>query len=75
MDKRAPFMHITNFPPKELSAREIWVECKVQPAAERRFTLVKDPVVVTGVYLKRPDQAKALAYGFLLALFVVAFLE
>lgn len=42
---------------------------------ERRFAFLKDPIIVTGVYLKRPDRAQALAYVFLRALLVAAFLE
>lgn len=75
MGKRVPFVPMPNVPAKELSARGVLVGYKSQPALNRRFASLKGPAMVTGVYLNRPDLAKALAYVLLLALPVAAFLE
>lgn len=75
LEVQAPFVLITNVPRQELAAPDILMEYKRQPSVERRFAFLKDPVIVDGIYLKRPDRAYALGFVFLLALLVAAFLE
>ena len=74
-DKRALFVLITNVPASRRSTVEVLREYKNQPSVERRFAFLQDPVIVDGIYLKRPDRAYALAFVFLLALLVAAYLE
>lgn len=74
-DKRALFVLITNVPASRRSTVEVLREYKNQPSVERRFAFLQDPVIVDGIYLKRPDRAYALAFVFLSALLVAAYLE
>src|SRR5690606_24733454 len=46
-----------------------------QAAVERRFRFLKHPLLVDGVYVQSPRRAEALAYVFLIALFVAAYIE
>lgn len=75
LEQQAAFVLITNVPAEELSDPDVSREFKNQPSVERRFSFLKDPVIVDGIYLKRPDWAYFLGFVFLLALLVAALLE
>jgi len=74
-EAQAYFVLITNVPSDALPAAEVLREYKGQVSVERCFSFLKDPVIVDGIYLKRPERAYALGFVFLLALLVAAFLE
>ena len=75
LEEPSYFVLITNVPRDQLPAEEVLREYKGQVSVQRRFAFLKDPVIVDGIYLKRPDRAYALAFVFVLALLVAAYLE
>ncbi len=66
---------LSDVPREELSAVEVLKAYKQQPVVEQPFALLKSPMLIDGIYLKRPDRAFALAHVFLMALLVAAVLQ
>lgn len=73
--RESAFVLITTLSEELYSDREILEEYKNQAAVERRFRFLKHPLLVDGVYVQSPRRAEALAYVFLIALFVAAYIE
>jgi hypothetical protein len=60
---------------------EAWESARVlqtykgQAAAETRFRLLKDPVILDAMYVKQPSRVEALGVVFVMALFIYGLLE
>lgn len=73
--RESAFVLITTLDEAHYSDHEILEEYKSQEAVERRFRFLKHPLLVDGIYVQSSRRAEALAYVFLLALLVAAFIE
>jgi len=74
--KMGTFVLITTEPEDVCSDIEILEEYKQQTAVETRFRNLKSqPNIVDSIYVKSKRRAEALAYVFLLALIVAAYIE
>ncbi|MEW6522196.1 MAG: hypothetical protein AB1445_01265 [Bacillota bacterium] len=70
------FVLLTNVDDEErFPDRETLRLYKGQQLVEQHFSFTKDPKMVGPVYLKKPARVNALAYVFLLALLVYAFIQ
>src|SRR5690606_38754655 len=70
------FVLITSLDEERWSNFDVIAEYKGQTAVETRFRNLKsDPCIVDAIYVKSSRRAEALAYLFLLALLVAAFIE
>jgi transposase len=73
--KEATFVLITTESEEKMSDQEVLAEYKGQSSVEMRFSFLKDPLFVDGIFLKTPKRVEALGYVILLAVCVAAFLE
>lgn len=75
-ERESTFVLITNLMDPEWSNADVLREYKDQTAVETRFRNLKaTPCIVDGIYVKSSRRAEALAYVFLLALIVAAYIE
>lgn len=74
-ERESTFVLITTLPEDEWSDAAVLHEYKEQQSVEQRFRFLRQPVLVDGIYVKSSRRAEALAYVFLMALFVAAFIE
>lgn len=65
---------LTDVPREEWSSVEVLRTYKRQVVVEQPFAFLKSPMMIDGIYLKRPDRAFALAYVFLMALLIASVL-
>ena len=76
LDRDSSFVLITSLDEERWSNYDVIAEYKGQTAVETRFRNLKsDPCIVDAIYVKSSRRAEALAYLFLLALLVAAFIE
>ena len=73
--RRSTFTLITTLPKEEVPAAELLREYKEQSTCERRFSFLKDPAFIDGVFLKNRERVEALGYVMLLACLVFSLLE
>ena len=73
--RRSTFTLITTLSKEEVPAGELLREYKEQSTCERRFSFMKDPAFIDGVFLKNRERVEALGYVMLLACLVFSLLE
>lgn len=73
--RRSTFTLITTLPKEEVPAAELLREYKEQSSCERRFSFLKDPAFIDGIFLKNRERVEALGYVMLLACLVFSLLE
>jgi transposase len=73
--RRSSFTLITTLSKEEVPAAELLREYKEQSTCERRFSFMKDPAFIDGVFLKNRERVEALGYVMLLACLVFSLLE
>src|SRR5256886_16967881 len=72
------FVLLTNVPPAgdmAHSAREILTVYKEQHGTEQNYGVLKDPVIVNSLFLKKPERIEALGLVLLLALLLWRLME
>jgi len=72
------FVLLTNVPPAgdlAHSARDILTVYKDQHGTEQNYGLLKDPVIVNSLFLKKPERIEALGLIWLLALLIWRLME
>ncbi len=73
--RRSTFTLITTLSKEEVPAGELLREYKEQSTCERRFSFMKDPAFIDGVFLKNRERVEALGYVMLLACLLFSLLE
>jgi transposase len=73
--RRSTFTLITTLAKEAFPAAELLREYKEQSTCERRFSFMKDPAFIDGVFLKNRERVEALGYVMLLACLVFSLLE
>ena len=73
--RRSTFTLITTLSKEDVPAGELLREYKEQSTCERRFSFMKDPAFIDGVFLKNRERVEALGYVMLLACLVFSLLE
>ncbi len=74
--KQGLFVLATSHPESEAwNSRRVLKTYKGQAAAETRFRLLKDPVILDAIYLKQPSRVEALGVVFVMALLIYGLLE
>ena len=73
--RRSTFTLITTLSKEDVPAGELLREYKEQSTCERRFSFMKDPAFIDGVFLKNRERVEALGYVMLLACLLFSLLE
>ena len=73
--RRSTFTLITTLSREDVPAGELLREYKEQSTCERRFSFMKDPAFIDGVFVKNRERVEALGYVMLLACLVFSLLE
>ncbi|SDT35902.1 Transposase [Paenibacillaceae bacterium GAS479] len=74
--KQGLFVLATSHPESETwTSTRVLQTYKGQAAAETRFRLLKDPVILDAIYLKQPRRVEALGVVFVMALLIYGLLE
>jgi len=74
-ERESTFVLITSLDEVIWSDAEVLHEYKEQAAVELSFRFLKHPLLIGGIYVQSPRRAEALAYVFLLALLVAAYIQ
>lgn len=76
VERASTFVLITNFlDSTELTDYQLLERYKNQNCVEMRFRFLKNPTLLDGVFLHKPNRVKALGYLFLMALLIYALME
>lgn len=74
--RASTFVLITNvLNERKLPAQDVLMQYKNQNSVEMRFRFLKNPTMLDGIYVQKPERVKALGYLFLMALLIFALME
>lgn len=74
--RAATFVLITNvLHSQKMPDQEVLRQYKNQNSVEMRFRFLKNPTMLDGIYVQKPERVKALGYLFLMALLIFALME